>query len=322
MNSNAAVKFYDLNPATAQFLDEVVEGLNSKPRYISPKFFYDKEGSELFDAICGTQEYYPTRTEIGIIRDNLDEIVEYIDEGCLLIEPGSGASIKVRELLEPLEPHAYLPMDISGTYLKGVAQELSEEYPGIQVHAVCVDYTVPFDLPYRPQGRKRIAFYPGSSIGNFDPYAAVKFLANIARIVGPGGGLLIGVDLRKDHEVLNRAYNDTQGFTEAFNKNLLVHINRELNADFDIDRFDHLAYFNDEQSRIEMHLVSNTKQTVEIEGHVFNFAPQEKIHTENSYKYTVESFQELAKHAGFRSVKVWTDPQAYFSLHYMEVEDV
>ena len=319
-NTANAFKFYDYNPETADLYREVMAGLSRRPRSIAPKFFYNQAGSEIFDAICRTPEYYPTRTELDIIRQNIDEIAAYIGVGCLLVEPGSGASLKVRELLDALKPHAYLPMDISGAYLKKAAQSVARDYPWLDVHAVCVDYTAPIDLPYRPKGPHRVAFFPGSSIGNFEPADAVEFLANIAGLVQHDGGLLIGVDLKKRQGVLNAAYNDAEGVTAAFNYNLLTRINTELGADFDIGNFRHHAFYNEHSGRIEMHLVCKARQRVTIAGQCFDFEEGESIHTENSYKYTVEEFQALAGQAGFSPVKVWTDRDGLFSLHYFVCE--
>ena len=319
-NTARAFKFYDYNPETADLYREVMAGLGECPRSIAPKFFYDHAGSEIFDAICRTPEYYPTRTELDIIRDNIDEIAACIGVGCLLVEPGSGASIKVRELLDALKPHAYLPMDISGAYLKKAAQSVARDYPWLEVHAVCVDYTAPIDLPYRPKGPHRVAFFPGSSIGNFEPPDAVDFLVNIAELVQRDGGLLIGVDLKKEHDVLNAAYNDAQGVTADFNYNLLTRINNELGADFDVEQFRHHAFYNAGNGRIEMHLVSETEQRVTIAGQAFDFEEGESIHTENSYKYSIPEFQALAGKAGFAPVKVWTDANGLFSLHYLVCE--
>lgn len=313
------IRFYDNHPAPADFYSEVIDGLARERKMIPPKFFYDAEGSRLFDAICNVPEYYPTRTEMQILRDNAADIAQYVGEDCLLVEPGSGSSEKVRLLLDSIRPSAYMPMDISKDHLIDAAQRVSAEYPWLDVHATCADFTAPLDLPYEPAQSHTVAFFPGSSIGNFEPPRAVEFLANIAAMVGPRGGLLIGVDLVKEHHILNAAYNDTRGVTAAFNRNLLVRINRELGADFDTDGFQHRAFFNAERSRIEMHLVSEVDQVVSVNSHRFAFAGSETIHTENSYKYSIEAFQALAREAGFAPVKVWTDARELFSVHYLEV---
>ena len=314
-----AVQFYDHHPKPANFYKEVIDGLRRDPRAIPPKFFYDERGSHLFDAICQTAEYYPTRTEIRILRDNAAEIAQLFGAGCLLVEPGSGNSAKVRVLLDDLRPCAYMPMDISRDYLLAAAENLCADYPWLQVHAACTDFTKPMQLPYCPKGARRVAFFPGSSIGNFEPTQAVGFLGNIARMVGPRGGLLVGVDLKKDPERLNAAYNDAQGITAAFNLNLLARVNRELDADFDLDAFTHHAFYNEALGRIEMHLISRGAQRVRIDGERFDFLPGQGIHTESSYKYHIEEFQALAREAGFAPVRVWTDAERLFSVHYFNV---
>lgn len=318
-NSQEIIKFYDYLPETADFQEEVINGLNLNPRFVAPKFFYDEKGSKLFDEICMAPEYYVTRTEIKILEDNLDEISAYIKDGCLLIEPGSGSSQKVRTLLNASEPHAYLPMDISADYLRCVAEDLAQEYPWLEIHAVCVDYTAPIHIPELPHQPHRVAFFPGSSIGNFEPDDAVQFLSNIANLVNNGGGLLIGVDLKKDNQILNNAYNDSEGSNAAFNLNLLDRANSELGANFNLDTFTHKAFYNDDKSRIEMHLISDIDQQVRVSGQQFEFKRGQGIHTENSYKYTIEEFQSLARKAGFTPLKYWTDPQSLFSVHYFEM---
>lgn len=311
-----AFSFHDQHPKPADFLQEVVEGLRRQPRSVPPKFFYDEAGSRLFDRICATPEYYPTRTEIGILRSHVAAIVGQVGRDCLLIEPGSGNSAKVRELLTPLMPRVYLPVDISRQYLHESAARLAREYPWLEVRAACADFTSGQQLPGIPVRGRRVAFFPGSSIGNFEPAAARVFLAFLAETVGADGGLLIGVDLKKDTAVLEAAYNDAQGATAAFNLNLLTRINRELQADFDPDGFTHHAFYNSEHGRVEMHLVSCRNQRVRIQGQRFDFRCGETIHTENSYKYTVQEFAELAAAAGFRQDAVWIDADALFSVQY------
>jgi len=312
----ASLRFDDHQPTLSNLHDEVINGLKQCPRAIQPKFFYDETGSRLFDAICETPEYYPTRTEIAILTNNINEISAHIGPDCLLIEPGSGSSHKVRVLLEAIRPHTYMPIDISGDYLLTVAKELVIEYPEINVHASCIDYTAPINLPAYPEKLRRVAFYPGSSIGNFKPHQAVSFLSNIATLVGPDGGLLIGVDLKKDPAILNAAYNDAAGITADFNLNILKRINRELDANFNTQLFGHRAFYNADKGRIEMHLVSKTDQSAHINDQRYNFTAGENIHTENSYKYSINEFQALASQAGFEPVKVWTDPAQLFSVHY------
>lgn len=319
LSEKNSIQFYDYHPPEADLLEEVIQGMNNSPRSIAPKFFYDEKGSELFDAICETSDYYPTRTELKILEQNLDEIVEHVGDNCLLIEPGSGSSQKVRVMLEAVKPTAYMPMDISKDYLKLAAEDVASEYPWLDVHAACVDYTSPFPLPPCHEKARKVAFFPGSSIGNFDPEHAVEFLTNLATILESDGGLLIGVDLKKDKDILHAAYNDNDGVTAAFNENLLTRMSDELNATFDTKKFHHHAFYNEQLGRIEMHLVSDETHTVTIGEHQFEFRKDESIHTESSYKYTIDEFQKLAKKAGFHAKNVWTDSDDLFSVHYFEV---
>jgi len=320
-SASAQLRFYDLKPEVSSLYENVLNGLSFPQKFIPPKYFYDERGSRLFDAICETEEYYPTRTEMAILEENLEEICECLGHDCVLVEPGSGSSQKVRLLLDKLEPHTYMPLDISSDYLRSVAWGLAREYPHINVTAACVDYTVPMELPHFPHNRRRIAFFPGSSIGNFEPDEAVAFLTNMADLVKPNGGLLIGVDLKKEISVLNAAYNDRGGITAKFNINLLAHINRELGADFDFDGFEHKAFYNAQKGRVEMHLVSKREQKVKIAGQRFSFMAGESIHTENSYKYTVGEFQAIAHKAGFDACRVWTDRNNLFSVHFFRLMD-
>jgi dimethylhistidine N-methyltransferase len=317
---NNRVEFYDFHPALADIKQEVLAGLGSGQKNISPKFFYDEIGSKLFDAICDAPEYYPTRTEQNIITDNMDEIVDCIGQNCILVEPGSGSSQKVCSLLDNLEPTAYMPMDISRQHLINAANRIANEYDWLDVHAACVDYTAPFDMPHDIPNARKVVFFPGSSIGNFEPADAVTFLKLVAKMVGKDGGLLIGVDLKKHHEILNPAYNDAAGVTAAFNLNLLTRINRELGADFDLLGFSHTAFYNEQLGRIEMHLISEREQQVKLEDTTFNFAEGETIHTESSYKYSIDEFVSLAKKAGFESKQVWTDDKKLFSVHYFNLK--
>ena len=299
------------------FYEEVMSGLSSQPRTIPPKFFYNKRGSQLFDAICETPEYYPTRTEKALLEKHLDDISQYITSECILVEPGCGSCEKVMPLLAHTPPHTYVPMDISGDYLQDIAQHLAMNFPTVNIRPACIDYTSPLKLPFAIKDQRCIAFFPGSSIGNFEPNDAITFLRNIATLVGKRGGLLIGVDLKKNEMTLNNAYNDSSGVTAAFNMNLLTRINNELNGQVNIDNFRHHAYYHRDKGRIEMHLVSTTDQVVTIDGNHFKFKEGESIHTENSYKYTVEEFQALAKLAGFLPNEFWIDDQELFSIHYL-----
>lgn len=319
-NETAAITLHDFEPQTDTFRDEVVAGLTRSPKSIPAKFFYDARGSQLFDQITALEEYYPTRTEIGIMEANMDAIVERIGRRALLVEYGSGSSLKTRLLLEHLPDLAgYVPIDISREHLMQSAIALAEQFPTLPLLPVCADYMDDFALP-RPDGgvSHAVAYFPGSTIGNLVPEAAVAFLHHIAEIVGPGGGLLIGVDLQKDVAVLERAYNDDAEVTAAFNLNLLDRINRELGGTFDLEAFEHRAVYNAEEGRIEMHLVSRTEQTACLSpGPCFAFEVGETICTEYSYKYTLDGFAAMADAAGFVVVDVWTDPQQYFSVQYL-----
>ncbi len=316
-SSSQRYQFFDQHPELADFCADIIQGLSAAEPYIQPKYFYDQAGSRLFEKICNTEEYYPTRTEVNIIRDNIDDIVEILGKDCLLIEPGSGDSYKVRLLLDALRPIAYLPIDISKRYLQDEAQKLAAEFTWLNVHAVCADFTGKLELPYHVESTNKVAFFPGSTIGNFVPEQAIKVLEEIKVMVGDGGGLLIGVDLQKDTDILNAAYNDKKGYTAAFNKNLLKRINTELGADFNLDHFAHHAFFNREKHRIEMHLVSTQEQQVSIENQHFYFKKGQSILTEYSHKYTVEHFERLASQAGFKRIKTWLDKKQLFSVHYL-----
>lgn len=319
MPSEHGVRFHDAHPAPADFYAEVISGLQASPKQIPPKFFYDETGSRLFDAICACPEYYPTRTEMQLLERHAGAIQRLIGEDCLLLEPGSGSSQKVRLLLDVLQPAAYQPMDISRRYLLEAARQLAADYPWLDVYAVCSDFTSELPMPFSPPHRDKVAFFPGSSIGNFEPAEAVLFLQRIAAAVGPGGGLLIGVDLKKDPQILTAAYNDAAGVTADFNLNLLNRINQELDGEFDPAAFRHHAFYNEAQGRIEMHLQSETRQTVTVAQERFCFEAGESIHTESSYKYTIEEFAALAGKAGMRLQQAWTDEQDLFSLQFYEV---
>jgi len=311
------LSFTDLHPTPADMRSEVVAGLSGARKRLPPKYFYDRRGSELFDAITELPEYYPTRTEIGILERYGHEMADLVGRNALLVELGSGSSYKIRVLLEALDPAVYVPVDISREHLLASAKSLAETFEALAIHAVCADYSAPFDLPPDAAGRVRVAFFPGSSIGNFDPDEARRFLARIGNLVGRAGKLLIGVDLIKDPAILDAAYNDAQGVTARFNRNLLRRINRELGADFDLDRFRHQAHYNSDENRVEMHLVSLMNQQVRLGDARLHFEAGESIHTESSYKYSIEGFQRLAGEAGFAPERVWTDAEALFSVHCM-----
>ena len=303
------------------FLHDVLSGLSRPQKTIPPKYFYDEIGSRLFDQICEVEEYYPTRTEMAIMQENIEEIALQIGPEVLLVEYGSGSSLKTRILLENLDRLAgYVPIDISREHLYQSADSLTRDFPHIPVYPLHADYSTPVVLPVdRADFKRTVFFFPGSTIGNFNPDEALAFLQRISSSAGRGGGLLIGADLQKDPRVLEAAYNDKQGITAAFNKNVLVRINRELGGDFDVDGFKHNALYNDEAGRIEMHLVSQRKQTVRIAGQNFEFEHGETIHTENSHKYTLPQFAALAKRADFKVSRLWTDPRCFFSINYLTV---
>jgi dimethylhistidine N-methyltransferase len=322
MSNTAGIEFHDHHPRVDDFREEVVRGLTSKPKRISPKFFYDKRGSELFDCITELDEYYPTRAELSILEEHAAEIAGLIGHDCLLIEYGSGSSRKVGLLLDALEGDlTYVAIDISREHLLEACRRLSEACPKLEVIAVCADYSKPFPLPTPKRGepKNKVVFFPGSTIGNLSPEQAILFLCNTARQLGPGGSLLIGVDLKKDESTLHAAYNDAERVTAAFNLNLLERINQELDADFDPSAFRHRAFYNHERGRVEMHLVSLKTQTIRLNGTAVRFDEGESIHTENSYKFSIEEFQQLAARAGFEPVQVWTDRKKLFSLHYLTV---
>ena len=326
--SNNKLQFHDLHTLRSDFANDVLQGLAKRPASIPPKYFYDTKGSQLFDAITELPEYYLTRTETTILQANMDEIAQHIGTGSLLIEPGGGSCAKVHGLLEKLQPIAYVPMDISRQHLQWAVEELATTFPRLDIHAVCTDFTQVMALPPTAPKATNVVFFPGSSIGNFDPKGAVEFLTSIAQLVKSGGYLLIGVDLKKDTAILNAAYNDAQGITAQFNLNLLHRINRELNADFDLSSWQHKAFYNEQAGRIEMHLVSLRQQQVQIgnakhENSIFEFASGETIHTENSYKYTTEEFVTMAQQAGFQttapSAVQWVDADNLFSVYLFRV---
>ncbi len=307
-------------PGTQDVLADVLDGLGRPQKALPCRLFYDERGSELFDRICGLREYYVTRTETTIMAEHALEMAAMLGPDCLLIEYGSGSSAKTRILLDRLErPAGYVPIDISSQQLMRATAALRAERPDLTIYPVAGDFARPFELPRIPTPvRRRVVFFPGSTIGNFDPDESTRLLRQIAGVCGSGGRLLIGVDLRKSPEMLHAAYNDADGVTADFNLNMLVRLNRELEADFDIDAFTHRAVYDSGHSRIEMYLVSTREQTVTIAGHTFRFAEGESVLTEYSYKYTVGSFRDLATGAGFRPEKVWTDLQRLFSVHLFE----
>ncbi len=308
----------DLAPRAESILREVFEGLSRPHKQLPPKLFYDRRGAELFTAICTTAAYYPTRTENGILDRRAGEIARAIGGGSVLIEFGAGEIQKVRRLLPALRPAAYAALDISRDQLLAASSSLALDYPWLSVIAVIGDYQTALESELAlPAGARRVVFFPGSTIGNFEPEEAQAFLARAHALVGDAGGVLIGVDLRKPAERLNLAYNDPEGYTAAFNLNLLARLNRELGADFDVAGFAHAAFYNTQRSRIEMHLRSLRAQRVRIGERVFSFTAGETIHTENSYKYTPDGFAALARIAGFKASRLWTDPERLFGVFFL-----
>jgi dimethylhistidine N-methyltransferase len=315
------ISLHDLAPKQSASLDEVLRGLRSPQKELPCKLFYDELGSQLFEQITTLDEYYPTRTEMRIMRATASEIAARLGPECLLIEYGSGSSTKTRILLDHLDqPVGYVPIDISREQLQRSVAALADAYPRLRVLPVCADYTGALDLPHSiGSAGRRVAYYPGSTIGNFVPEDARRFLARIAHVCGQGGGLLIGVDLKKDPLMLHRAYNDALGITAAFNLNILTRLNRELGANFSLDQFRHYAFYNPVFDRVEMHLVSLSQQVVRVGDVSIRFDRGESIWTEGSYKYNLHEFAELANAAGWRVEQVWTDDRTLFSVQYLEV---
>jgi dimethylhistidine N-methyltransferase len=309
------------NSSNATFLDDVLHGLGLQPKQMPPKYFYDAIGAELFTQICELEEYYPTRTEISILQKNATDIATKLGEQAMLIEYGSGSLDKVRILLDALsDPVALCAIDISAEQLKAASKEVQNAYPELEVLAVEADFTQVVPLPSPETSPKaHVAFFPGSTIGNFAPENARDFLAGISETIGVDGLLLIGVDLKKDASRLVAAYDDAKGVTAAFNLNLLQRINFELGGDFDLTLFRHIARYSKVNGRIEMHLESCTDQTVRIGDHAFDFEAGETIHTENSYKFSSDEFQALAQSAGFDHVQSWSDPEDLFSVMLFHV---
>lgn len=313
------VRFYDLHPSRGDTRSEILAGLRQPQKTVNPKWFYDQLGSQLFAEITRLPEYYPTRTETALLTTHAQEISQHCGADCVFIEPGSGNSEKVRLLLDALKPSSYVPVDISAEFLHGAARTLGSEYSWLAIDAICADFgDIAAIESLLPTGR-RVVFYPGSTIGNLEPTEAEDFLANIRAMVGNSGGALIGVDLHKDRSRLEAAYNDSAGITARFNLNILTHLNRLVDGDFDEMAFTHSAFYNDSLRRIEMHLVSNTEQSVRCDSEQFQFLEGESLHTENSYKYSIESFYALAEGAGFSIARSWTDNNGLFSLHFLEV---
>jgi dimethylhistidine N-methyltransferase len=297
-------------------LEEILEGLSQPQKMLSPKYFYDESGSKLFEDICELPEYYLTRTELGIMKEHIDDIAECIGPRVNIVEFGSGSGLKTRLLLEHLaDPVAYVPVDISMEHLLAASKALAANFPKLEILPIAADFTRPVQLPCPTREPERnLLYFPGSTIGNFEPPAALELLRVMHDEAGPGGALLIGVDLRKDHRVIEKAYNDSQGITARFNLNVLQRLNRDFGADFDLSRFRHSATYNDGPGRIEMRLISLEAQTVSIGRQSFSFDQGESIVTEYCYKHSLDGFRDLAGQAGFHLRRKWIDPDEWFSI--------
>jgi dimethylhistidine N-methyltransferase len=323
MNVHAAslAKAHRFDDRTSAFASDVIEGLTQQPKRLSPKYFYDVAGSELFEQITLLPEYYPTRTELGILRDRGAEIAKIVPQGAALVEFGAGSTTKVRLLLAECKFGAYVPVDISGDFLNAQARALSGDFPALGIYPVTADFTAPFALPAAVKAMPKVGFFPGSTLGNFEPHEACAFLRSARTILGEGAQMIIGVDLEKDERVLYDAYNDAAGVTARFNLNVLVRTNKELGGNFDLSAFTHRAVYNRERHRIEMHLISRKAQTVRILGRSFAFRAGESIHTESSYKYSVDRFTALARGSGWTPTASWTDAGGMFSVHALVAEE-
>ena len=313
----------EANPASDpsnSFAHDALAALSQNPKRLSPKYFYDEAGSELFEQITVLPEYYPTRVELSILRERATDIRAFIPKGAALVEFGAGSTTKVRLLLDVCEFACYVPVDISGDYLNAQAIALRGDFPDLAVHPVTADFTAPFALPDAVKDMPKVGFFPGSTLGNFEPHEASAFLRSAREILGKCGQMLLGVDLEKDERVLSAAYNDAAGVTAKFNLNVLARMNRELKGNFDLECFRHRAIYNRERHRIEMHLIARKAQTVRVMGHSFTFRAGESIHTECSYKYSIDRFRALAAGSGWRTQQSWTDSAGMFSVHALVAE--
>tara|TARA_R110002073_G_scaffold336545_2_gene535039 strand:+ start:17731 stop:18744 length:1014 start_codon:yes stop_codon:yes gene_type:complete len=318
--SNSQIEYINMHPPRQDVVSEVLAGLRTAQKTLSPKYFYDERGSQLFEAITQQPEYYPTRTERKILADHAAEIATslrmHAGEDITLIEPGCGSCEKVKLLLNDILPSRYVGMDISDQFLLGATENLSQAHPKLDITAVCADFSQLDELANHLPPGHRVVFYPGSTLGNFTPAAAQTFLSSVRTLVGDNGGMLIGVDRHKDSATLDAAYNDKCGVTADFNLNALRHLNRVLPANFDTDLFRHQAHYNADEQRIEMHLRCSQSHTVTCAGQEIHFVEGESIHSENSYKYTRERFTSLAKRAGFAIQQSWQDKDALFAVYY------
>lgn len=313
------VRFYNFLPEGNPFLHDVLSGMAQPQKSLPSKYLYDTRGCELFEKVCELPDYYLARTEIAIMREHAGAMARFLGPDCQLIEFGSGSSTKTRILIEQLQPPLYVPIDIAGEAIRAAAAGLAQAFPRLNINGVCADYTRPLTLPefVGVPIRRKAVYFPGSTIGNFTPHEAIEFLKIARRMVGPGGALLIGVDLKKDKQALAAAYDDAAGVTAAFNLNLLQRINRELGGDFQLRRFRHKAFYDEIKGWIEMHLESLASQFVHVGGERFGFNAGETIHTEISCKYSVEEFQAVAHRAGFAPEQTWIDAAKLFSVHGM-----
>jgi dimethylhistidine N-methyltransferase len=309
---------FDLKPAPVDVETEVLEGLSESQKRIPPKYFYDEAGSRLFEAITELPEYYLTRTELAIFDAHMDAIAESVGHGVALVEYGSGSSLKVRRVLEKVAPAAYVPVDISGEHLVEMARDLAEDFPAMAIYPTCTDFTDTFELPPPVAGMPKAGFFPGSSIGNFDPAGARDFLSRVHGTLGDGARFIVGVDLKKDADILEAAYNDASGITAEFNLNLIRHLGERLDADLDPERFEHRAEYDADTGAIQMFLDVTEPHEVAIGGEVIRFAAGEAIHTEDSFKYDPDEFVTLAEESGFVERGRWLDPRQWFAVFVLE----
>src|SRR4030081_144688 len=323
MNVHAAAlaKAHRFDEKTTAFAGDVIDDLSQHPKRLSPKYFYDATGSELFEQITLLPEYYPTRTELGILGDRGREISAIIPKGSALVEFGAGATTKVRLVLNERAFGAYVPVDISGDFLKAQADGLRKDFPGLDVYPVAADFTAPFALPEPIAAMPKVGFFPGSTLGNFEPHEASAFMRSARDILGEAAQMIIGVDLEKDERTLYDAYNDAAGVTARFNLNVLERINRELGGNFDLSGFIHRSIYNRDRHRIEMNLISRRTQTGRVLGRIFSSPAAESIHTESSYKSSLERFTALARGSGWTPRESWTDAAGMFSVHALAASD-
>ena len=318
--NGAQFEIFDLKPEAVDVASEVIEGLSADEKWISPKFFYDETGSHLFEAITALPEYYLTRTELGIFDRHLGAIAESVGPGTCLVEYGSGSSLKIRKVLENVAPDAYVPVDISGDHLVDMARSLAADFPDLAIYPTCADFTNGFELPPLVAAMPKVGFFPGSSIGNFDRPAARRFLEQVHATLGAGARLIIGVDLKKDIDLLEAAYNDGGGVTARFNLNLLNHLAELLDADLDPSRFEHRAVYDPAVGAIQMYLDVVESHEVSIGGERIGFEAGEAVHTENSFKYDPDEFVALCSAAGFGERGRWTDANDWFAVFVLETE--